>query len=367
MTTTTTTLSKNHPRANVAVTVVSLLLCGGPLSPMAGVIALNEEIPFPGFRYVPWSDLSTDRQVLATSAGWNETTWNLPGFGGGGINGTTPTLEDLSFDSLGTQKVALIALGFTEDQYDCYINHYAYYDWSELQEFDIAPYFETLGWTSESWEGSVPPPASEDTFWNALTSAEQEAAYGICYFEGTWNEETLDDMNVPIVKPEIRFQIWSALSTEEQAFAMAVGWNEDSWNEFTASHEELSFESLSTTQQQALTSMGFYESQYDCYVNHYADYEWSELVQFNFSSYFETLGWSQASWDGTIAAPASEDKDWSELSAGEQEAAGNVCYEEATWNEIPLTANSASAAIYRGVFVWFALIGATTTAKLLLG
>lgn len=54
-------------------------------------LALNKEIPFPGFRYVPWRLLATDRQALATTAGWTESTWNQPG---------NATFESLSFDSL---------------------------------------------------------------------------------------------------------------------------------------------------------------------------------------------------------------------------------------------------------------------------
>lgn len=156
-------------------------------------------------------------------------------------------------------------------------------------------------------------------------------------FQGIWDEEDLTTMTVPVVYPDMRYQLWNQLTAEEQTLATTAGWTETSWkNVGTADLEDSAFSSLTMEQQVALTSLGFYEDQYDCYMNHYEDYFWAELQLYELVDYYETLGWTQESWEGNATAPASEEKDWSELTTDEQAAAEELCFFQENWDEVPL-------------------------------
>lgn len=74
---------------------------------------------------------------------------------------------------------------------DCWINHYNSYDWSELEEYDIAGYLETLGWTESMWDDKTDTPVSEGKDWEDLSDAEKAAAVVICYTQQLWDEEPL--------------------------------------------------------------------------------------------------------------------------------------------------------------------------------
>ena len=79
------------------------------------------------------------------------------------------------------------------------------------------------------------------------------------------------------------------------------------------------------------------EAVWDCHINHFSGYLWSELQDANVEVYFSVLGWDQDSWDGGDGdAPESEEKYWKELSDGEQEAARQICYSAELWNGIAI-------------------------------
>jgi hypothetical protein len=100
----------------------------------------------------------------------------------------------------------------------------------------------------------------------------------------------------------------------------------------------------------------------DCWMNHYDDYYWFELVEANIAQYWETLGYTQLVshlhafepslrsrfldipslilhnfssrqlWEGSDAeTPESMKKDWVDLTTAEKEALINVCYIEPLW------------------------------------
>ena len=106
--------------------------------------------------------------------------------------------------------------------------------------------------------------------------------------------------------------------------------------------------------------------QYDCYINHYEGYAWSDIVQYELDPYLEVLGWTQDSWELNGTAPESEDKSWSELSDAEREAAGEICFFEVTWNELNLKefgGDSSVAMFFRSMPV-VVLVAALTSALL---
>ena len=90
------------------------------------------------------------------------------------------------------------------------------------------------------------------------------------------------------------------------------------------------------TELEVLADLGLNdEAVYDCYVNHYNDYFWTELDEVEQRA-FEGLGWNVSSWEGVIPAPQSEDKYYIQLDADEQQAAAELCYLPETWDEIGL-------------------------------
>ena len=75
---------------------------------------------FPDIRFVLWDDLSDEQQMAANVAGFVPETWNNPG---------TADVESLSYEVIGDTSLdqvgAIDSLGITEDQWDCYANHYS--------------------------------------------------------------------------------------------------------------------------------------------------------------------------------------------------------------------------------------------------
>ena len=86
------------------------------------------------------------------------------------------------------------------------------------------------------------------------------------------------------------------------------------------------------------------EEVWDCYINHYYEYDWYELVEYNIVDDYVGLGWTEAMWecsdeegnddddDCEVLVPESEDFDWEELSSKEQQHATNLCFFEELWN-----------------------------------
>ena len=60
------------------------------------------------------------------------------------------------------------------------------------------------------------------------------------------------------------------------------------------------------------TTLEISEESWDCHMNHYADFNWTELVGAGVAKYFQALGWNNRSWVGEISPPRSEGKDYFE-------------------------------------------------------
>jgi hypothetical protein len=74
--------------------------------------------------------------------------------------------------------------------WDCYINHYLYYEWSDLN-VTIQAYMTSIGWTDDTWGSSNYKPNSYNMYWDELTDEQRGNATEVCYFENIWNKETL--------------------------------------------------------------------------------------------------------------------------------------------------------------------------------
>jgi hypothetical protein len=84
--------------------------------------------------------------------------------------------------------------------------------------------------------------------------------------------------------------------------------------------------------------MGFTHSNWDCWVNHYTGFSWAYYSRYGFNWTLIDLGWTQKTWDSNNAtlAPASDSKDWNELSVKERTAAEELCYNADLWDSVPI-------------------------------
>jgi hypothetical protein len=142
-----------------------------------------ENIDNPKYRYIVWELLDDATMQAATDFSYEEDTWNTPG---------SNPLEKLGWYSFDSEYRDLLdAIGFSEDVWDCFVNHHVDTDWALLGKIDVAKYLIVLGWDEEGWNGNADPPETDDKDWNELSVKEQEAAGELCYFEELWNGDSL--------------------------------------------------------------------------------------------------------------------------------------------------------------------------------
>ena len=146
--------------------------------------------------------------------------------------------------------------------------------------------------------------------------------------------------------PIQRFTEWDSIQDAFYKFnATYLGWTKETWNvpESYEDLEYLSFGSLHPIEKQIVRGMKLDEEVWDCYINHYYEYDWYELVEWDIVKDYEGLGWTEDMWecsDGVVDGgegvdcdvPESEDLDWEELSPKEQQHASNLCFFEELWN-----------------------------------
>mmetsp|Transcript_18071 Transcript_18071/g.31126 ORF Transcript_18071/g.31126 Transcript_18071/m.31126 type:complete len:148 (-) Transcript_18071:125-568(-) len=113
----------------------------------------------------------------------------------------TNYIEQYSYDELYENgKAGAMALGFSDEMWDCHINHYQGYWWSDLEDSGLDQYLIVLGWDENSWDNiNAPVPETETLYWDSLTPEEQSAARQICYFEDVWNGVPIPDWEFPNV------------------------------------------------------------------------------------------------------------------------------------------------------------------------
>lgn len=155
--------------------------------PRALRVGNTRGIYFPSFRFLPWCALDEDTQAQATDVFWTSETWDNPGTAEGELN-TFANIKKQSEKKETTVMESMVAMGWTEDVYDCYVNHYDGYEWKDLEKnTDTIPYWTGLGWNSSSWSGETAYPASEDKEWDELSEKERASAIALCFFEELWD------------------------------------------------------------------------------------------------------------------------------------------------------------------------------------
>ncbi|KAL7448842.1 hypothetical protein ACHAWC_000967, partial [Mediolabrus comicus] len=143
--------------------------------------------------------------------------------------------------------------------------------------------------------------------------------------------------------PEKRYQLWSELSqpVEKSIATQVLKYTESTWDTpYTNSIESYRFSDLASQVQSGIRALQISPEQWDCHVNHYYGYYWSELMETssNLHVHFARLGWDQQSWDlANVTNPKIDDLKWSELNEMQRVIANELCYFEDTWDEYSLS------------------------------
>jgi hypothetical protein len=284
----------------------------------------------PAVRFTEWTSLPLAHQGLATTAGYDATTWNAV---------STAQVEFNSWaDLTSTARQALEELGMTSATWDCYINHYQDKSWAELVDLGLSDAAEILGYNEALWtnDGITSTDALE---WEQLTDGQAWAAAIFCYFADTWDETPIDQMqSLPTPYPYFRYRVWEDLEETQRSQAVTVGWTEETWNSpFASDLAYNSFGDLGDDARTALLAMGFSEETYDCYVDHYYGYTWEELQEYDMAQYFEELGWTQILFEQGNQPPMWSEGDWSLLNDVQKAAADELCWFQEIWESTPLS------------------------------
>jgi hypothetical protein len=143
--------------------------------------------------------------------------------------------------------------------------------------------------------------------------------------------------------PDFRYLLWQDVGQFTREKAAALGYNEDTWNSpGTNEIEWLSYETVELTFSgevtNAIEDIGYTEISWDCWVNHYGDYNWLELEQAGLSDVYVALGWTLETWnsENEDSWPDTDSKLWRELKVEERIAAGRLCYTPRLWDKIPI-------------------------------
>lgn len=146
----------------------------------------------PTIRYTSWSDqpLIFRAMVLYRKLGYTASTWDYEP-----KSRIWNFMEFLAWDSSAVAEShdELEDMGYDEGRWNCCVNHYEDFDWSELEYRgyeDQVEAYEALGWSEETF-GSADPtlwPESELQSWQDLTQYQRYMAESkLCYTEETWD------------------------------------------------------------------------------------------------------------------------------------------------------------------------------------
>merc|ERR1712238_614743 len=162
----------------------------------------------------------------------------------------------------------------------------------------------------------------------------------------TW-EPTKSPSNYPTTPPtppifsplpaEVRWTSYAQLTGRQVNGAMALDYTQATWNTLGTNSIELwAWYNLTPQEKAASEQIGIDEEAWDCYVNNYGAYSWSELEKYFLAKYWIALGWNQLSWQGPIDPPNTTNMYWAELTRVQQDAALELCYRQESWDGIPI-------------------------------
>ena len=144
--------------------------------------------------------------------------------------------------------------------------------------------------------------------------------------------------NGNIIYPTNRYKAYNSVCGDLKASADSLGYSATTWNLFTSSVDLLKYNSIDPSKLTFVnklldgSSTAQWQPSWDCWVNHYEGYTWTELASANVQQYFITLGWNQDWWDNNSGTPSSESVDFDQLPSDQRSAATEVCFQKSTWN-----------------------------------
>ncbi len=231
-------------------------------------------------------------------------------------------------------------------------NHWEAFSWGQLFELQLTPYLISLGWTSSAWnEQYSSPPISRTTSWLELSIQQRLNATQLCYDRTSYDQ--LDIVSYgngyPIAIPSLRFMPWKRIIADNNATQMellqdSLGYDEFTWNVLRlADVEQNGWHELTSKESSAIEDVfSLDDAGWDCWINHYDSYSWSDLINSGIYAHFIGLGWSEVAWEdveGEVDSPESERKLWHELDETEQYHATELCYIQENWDRIDMTSN----------------------------
>eukprot|EP00521_Asterionellopsis_glacialis_P009592 CAMPEP_0195284650 /NCGR_PEP_ID=MMETSP0707-20130614/2778_1 /TAXON_ID=33640 /ORGANISM="Asterionellopsis glacialis, Strain CCMP134" /LENGTH=1190 /DNA_ID=CAMNT_0040344029 /DNA_START=45 /DNA_END=3617 /DNA_ORIENTATION=- len=283
---------------------------------------------YPEFRFRNYASLSPKLKEYAETLSYTKSTWNNLG---------TAIVESLSYSDLSPdEQHAVIQLGFaSEEDWDCYMNHYDDYTWEELEQEEVQTYFTMLGYDKDGWNGeSHTPSAVEDLHWNELTAAQQTAAKKICYIEESWEGTPLTEWECSW--DHFHSRDWSELEDiGVQQYMTTLGWDKKSWESGAdaPTSEFKRWNDLTTGEEGAARAICFQKEEWDGPSAFYPIYRYQlwELADKSVKRAAITLGYDSETWNNPGSADI-EYKTFDELSELEQAAARSLEFREDTWN-----------------------------------
>jgi len=173
----------------------------GILSLFAQSINAFDVEPYPELRFRNYNKLTANEKAAATVLGYDAESWSQLGTADADSLSWwyNANMDYYDYDGDGDYYEenpnfikAAATLGFTEDVWDCWINHYDYYSWDDLVEFRFDSFYKELGWTADKWSGSdTVLPDTEDKSFADLSTVEKTAAVTVCYTQKIWDKEML--------------------------------------------------------------------------------------------------------------------------------------------------------------------------------
>lgn len=301
-----------------------------------------DRLEYPTKRYTLWSRLDSQTRNVATNLGYNEVTWNN--------YGSLPIENNHFTDMTETQKEQAKKLGFDQPTWDCWVNHYEGYWWDEIQypTVDLQEKMRKLDYNQKNWDKG-PSPSWTNRYWNGLGDEYKSEMEQLCYNKLLWDAEPMDQWSFYVspdemVEPAIRQTPWDSIGATSQGHAQVLGYDKATWNRpGTADVEDQSWFELTDEQRAAAVQLGFEQTTWDCYMNHFQDFWWEDLQQrpLNVATEYAVLGFNQKSWD-TGAAPEASKGDWADLSNAQKLAMQKLCWTEQLWQETAELSNPAN-------------------------
>uniref|UniRef100_A0A7S3Q2A0 ShKT domain-containing protein n=1 Tax=Chaetoceros debilis TaxID=122233 RepID=A0A7S3Q2A0_9STRA len=174
----------------------------GILSLFAQSINAFDVEPYPELRFRDYNELKPEEKEAAAVLGYsNAESWSKLGTadaeGWSWWYNANRDYYDYNengnyYEENPTFIPAATTLGFTEDVWDCWINHYGSYEWEDLKKYDITSFYRKLGWTKDKWnEIDTVLPDTEGKSFAELSTEEKTAAVTVCYTQKIWDKEML--------------------------------------------------------------------------------------------------------------------------------------------------------------------------------